>query len=264
LFRLRNIKLLQFFKRIAAYILRWENMVNNWGQYLLYLIPILLTIPPITRLLSSIYFVILVIIVSLVASAHATDRLSKYKSLEEEKNKLSAEREHLSMDLEGIPIKVIKSIYNYLNFSYKDRITIYRFNDLYFVPVGRFSINQNLRKYGRKQYPKDQGFIGKSWNEGAFFIEDLPDPERARQKYLSRVTSECNIDLNTLESIGMKSRAYYCKNLLYNGDPIAVIVFESTDSKLPASKEQIDTLLDGPIGDLLVEVIKLNLPLGRE
>lgn len=62
----------------------------------------------------------------------------------------------------------------------------------------------------------------------------------------------------------MKSRAYYCRNLLENGEPIAVIVFESLSEQLPALVSDIDKLIEGSFGQLLVNVIKTNLPLARE
>jgi hypothetical protein len=254
-----------FIQKNLKYLLNTKNLKSNWGQIILLLIPIILTIPPLLKFISERWYLIIsVLVIFIVGWLHVINNLADQQALKDEKNTLSADKEHLINTLESVPEKVIKSVFNYLNFSYTERITIYRFNETCFVPVGRYSLNIDFKKYGRREYSKDQGFIGKTWKNGAIHINALPDPDKSKKGYLNKVMAECNIEQRTVEALSMKSRTYYCRNLLSNEEPVAVIVFESIEASLPALIEDIEKLLEGALGQLLVNVIRTNLPLGRE
>jgi hypothetical protein len=257
--------LLKYLTNISKYLINLKNLKSNWGQLLLLLIPIILTVPPLLKYISESTFRIFVVVILFIISwSHNINNLVNCEDIKNETEKLDRDVEYLTSTLESVPEKVVKTVFNYLGFSYNERITIYRFENDSFVPVGRYSVNNNIKKSGRSSYPNNEGFIGKTWDNGSVHIEGLPDPSKAKRGYLTQVTSECNIEQDTIENISMKSRSYYCRNLLENNDPIAVIVFESLSEKLPVLISDIDKLIEGPFGQLLVNVIKTNLPLARE
>lgn len=242
-----------------------KNLKTSWGQLLLLLIPIILTIPPLLDFISEhVILIIITIIIFIISWIHTVNNSVDFHALRVEANNLSENNEHLINNLESVPVKVVKSVFNHLNFKYSERITIYRFDENCFVPVGRYSINPEFKNYGRKSYPKDQGFIGYTWKNGAVHFDGLPDPVKSKKRYIKDIIAKCNMEEDIIEALSMKSRAYYCRNLLYNHEPIAVIVFESIEDNLPVSTKDIDLLLEGVFGQLLVSVIRINLPLGRE
>lgn len=206
------------------------------------------------------FFIIFMIICVIVSLKVPEDLLKKTKEIEKMEHKINS----LTLFLQSTPERVIYSIFNYLDFGYNERITVYRYADSHFVPVGRYAKNTEFKKGGRKRYPHSEGFIGIAWRSGHCTIEGLPDPEKQYKTYIKEVTTKCNIVESTISEMQMKSRSYYCLNLdSLHGDPIAVIVFESTDAKLPKKTEEIKHLLDSSFGHLIVDVINMNLPPGR-
>lgn len=172
---------------------------------------------------------------------------------------------HVSNTLESMPIDFIKILYQYWEFKYQDRITIYRYEKDNFVQVGRHSINVELRRNGRSKYPKDEGFISKAWENGTFYIENLPDYNKEPDKYLDETVKVQKINKGTIRKISMKSRSYYCKNLTnQKNDPIAVIVIESKLPELPVCSEKMEEDLEGVLGQYLVKSIEMNLPIGGD
>jgi hypothetical protein len=210
------------------------------------------------------YLILAVLILFVFGWSHNLNNLANANKFKTNAETLDMQREYLTSMLESVPEKVVKTIFMELDFTYNERITIYRFENELFVPVGRYSINPTIKKYGRNNYPNSEGFIGKTWNNGHIHIEDLPDPTRAKRSYVTQVVSLCDISESILDKLSMKSRAYYCRNLLENSEPIAVVVFESLSPNLPKSPTEIDKLIESSLGQLLVNVIKTNLPLAKE
>jgi hypothetical protein len=261
-----ELDLLERLGRNVNYLFNFKkNIRDSWGQLLLLIIPILLAIPYTQKLFTSTwYYLIILIIPFLVGWSHTTSKSLSYIDLKKAFDKVEEERDSIRYDLEAVPERIIKSLFDYLNFGYSERITIYRFDEHCFVPVGRYAKNVEFKKNGRAQYPKGEGFINTAWVNGESMVRDLPDPISARKGYIRAVQDQCNIDEETLKNMTMKSRIYYCKNLLnINGEPIAVIVIESINPELPTDIEQTRDFLESSIGQLLSNSIRVNLPLGR-
>lgn len=237
----------------------FKNIKDTWGQLLTLVIPLALSIPPAQAFLASSWYILTpTIVIFLVGFIHATKFQMSYKQLKEKFEDLNQEREILQLELESVPERIVKSLFNFFDFKYTERITLYRFDDTHFVPTGRYSKNKEYKKSGRTQYPKSEGFIGLAWATGEYEVNSLP--ESSRRKYYQAIRTHCNIDESTLRDMKMKSRAYYCVNLDdEHGDPVAVIVFESTHPNLPRPPEEIGKLLKGSYGQLLVSAIKVNL-----
>lgn len=116
-----------------------------------------------------------------------------------------------------------------LNFGHTERISVYKVFENKFVLIGRASDNPILQRIGRSSYPIDEGFIGKGWAEGEYFIDNLPDPGlRNGDTYYNQVNSICTIDRQVVRDIKMKSRTYFVYRIKgYDNQPKAVLVIES-------------------------------------
>ncbi len=120
-----------------------------------------------------------------------------------------------------------------LNFGHTERISVYKVYENKFVMIGRASDNPNLQQIGRSSYPIDEGFIGKGWAEGEYFINDLPDPNlRNGDTYYKKVNEVCTIEKEVLNNIKMKSRTFFIYRIKgYDNLPKAVLVIESENEK---------------------------------
>ncbi|KQX69214.1 hypothetical protein [Paenibacillus sp. Root444D2] len=253
------------FRRITGalgYLLNFKkNIRDTWGQLLTLLIPLALSIPYFQGIIvSKLYYLVPAIAVFLIGYIHSVSKQATISDLTEEHEDAIEQRDSLRNELEAIPERIIKSLFYLFNFTYSERITIYRFNESEFVPVGRYARNAEFKKNGRQSYPKHEGFIGLAWINGDSISSELPDPNRAKQGYVNMVKNQCSIDDMTISNMQMKSRSYYCKNLdNSDGEPVAVIVFESINPQLPTDVEEIKKILNGSIGQLLTNTIRVNL-----
>lgn len=250
-------------KSIFLFILNIKNFRYYIGNILIVIIPTLFVIyPDLARFISynwiTITIFVLVMVLSVIFSLNTSYELvEKVGTIHELKHKNS----NITSFLQTTPERVIKSIFNYLKFSYNERITVYTYSNSYFTSIGRYAKNPVYKKGGRKKYPYSEGFIGLAWQKGEFKIENLSDPIKKARGYINDVRGICNIEETTINDMNMKSRSYYCINLdNRNGDPIAVIVFESTDEVLPINIDEIKYLLKSSFGHLIVDMINMSNP----
>ncbi|EEK91924.1 hypothetical protein [Bacillus cereus] len=241
------------------------NLKSTWGNLPIILIPVLLTIPQILEYIKErnwlIWFTVIVFISGWIQSTINTVSTIK---LREEMDTLKSEKETLLSNMESVPEGIVKRIFEHFEFGYNERITIYRqYNDESFVSIGRFALNEGLKKSRRSTYPKNSGFISESWNKGKCEIECLPDPENDLLSYLTQVSKISNMTKKDIKEIRMKSRSYYCENITSEMKPIAVIVFETKSEKFPVELAKIKEILESPIGKILKDSIEKNLPVGR-
>ncbi len=145
-----------------------------------------------------------------------------------------------------------------LNFGHSERISVYKVFEDKFVLIGRASDNPNLKKIGRSSYPIDEGFIGKGWAEGEYFIDNLPDPSfRNGDSYFNQVNSVCKIKRQVVDEIRMKSRTYFIYRIKgYDNQPKAVLVIESLNQNGFEKAEVINKL--GGVKQPLVMFIEKN------
>lgn len=131
-----------------------------------------------------------------------------------------------------------------LNFGHNERISVYKIYENNFILIGRSSNNPNLVAPGRSNYPLNEGFIGKAWGEGEFYIHDLPDPSlRNGNNYYQRVNSICNIPRDVIQGMRMLSRTFYIYRISgFQGDPKAIIVIESLNANAFTKEEVVDKL----------------------
>lgn len=161
-----------------------------------------------------------------------------------ELEKDNSEKGNQIIDLENILEKVISDkeelfksylnlLFSNLNLTHSERISVYRVNNNQFVLMGRASENPNFEQPGRKSYPITEGFIGKGWAEGEFFIDNLPDPnEHSGNQYFKEINSISPINRDVVSNLSMQSRTYYVKRMKgYDARPKAVIVIESLNEQ---------------------------------
>lgn len=260
------IKALNRIKSIITFLLNLKNIKYYFSQIIIILVPILFVIFPNwasyvknnwLTITSFIAFMSLCVYFSVDTSLKLVEKIETIREIEHKNISLTT-------FLQTTPERVIKSIFNYLDFGYTERISVYRYEDSHFIRIGRYSKNAEYKKSGRERYPFDEGFIGLAWQQGEYFKDELPDPNRKLKGYINEVQGICNIEEETIINMRMKSRSYFCINLDdLSGDPIAVIVFESTNEKLPIEISEIKHLLESSFGHLIVEVINMSIPPGR-
>lgn len=221
------------------------------------------TIPPIGYLFISIYYntmsniclvlcIIASILLSICCSIFLIKKNKSITSFEKEINDKSAKIQEYESTIEKYGNESYDLFRYSISLLFKDfklddrsRISVYKKSNNRFVIMGRFSTNPELDRINRKDYPLEEGFIGKAYREGVFFIDNLPVfKEGVKQKYYDAVTKLCDINKDVLKTISMKSRTYYCKALtdFRAVDRKAVIVIESLDEK-KFSKDNIQKAL---------------------
>ena len=138
----------------------------------------------------------------------------------------------------------IKLIVKNLGFTHQERISVYKVYKDGFKLIGRSSINPNLMEKGRPKYPISDGFIGKGWAEGEYFIDDLPDPNaRNGNTYYQAVNRINPIEKNVVDNMNMKSRTYFVYRINgFDSSPKAILVFESERENAFTKEEIIESL----------------------
>ncbi len=147
-----------------------------------------------------------------------------------------------------------------LNFTHQERISVCKVYNNCFKLIGRTSVDPILMEMGRNEYPIKEGFIGKGWREGEFFINNLPD-STARNgitNYYNTVNRINPIPRTVIDNLKMKSRNFYIYRIEgYDGNPKAVLIFESLNPHC-FTKEFIAEKIDGVKQPLIMFVEKNN------
>ncbi|KIC00117.1 hypothetical protein OA93_00425 [Flavobacterium sp. KMS] len=140
----------------------------------------------------------------------------------------------------------LKLLVKNLGFTHKERISVYKVYQNRFKLIGRTSVDPILMEIGRSEYPLNEGFIGKGWREGEYFINDLPEITTGRNglnNYYNRVNSIHPIPRDVIENMKMRSRTFFIYRINgYDGNPRAVLVFESLNENSFAKEFIIDKL----------------------
>jgi len=146
-----------------------------------------------------------------------------------------------------------------LNFTHTERISVYKVYDDKFLLIGRSSVNPTLAKTSRGNYPINEGFIALAWQEGEFFIDDLPDPTKNnRTTYYNACKAVSEIPRETIDAIKMASRSFYIKRLSgFDNKPKAIIVIESKIASA-FTKAAIDSKLEIVIQPLIMFIENNN------
>ncbi|WP_298782710.1 hypothetical protein [uncultured Polaribacter sp.] len=153
----------------------------------------------------------------------------------------------------------LKLLVKNLNFTHNERISVYKTYNNEFRLIGRTSVNPNLAKRGRTSYPITDGFIGKGWAEGEFFIQELPSPKASNGRtYYNKINGINQISRSVIDNLNMKSRNFFIYRINgFDNSPKAVLVFESLEPSA-FTKEHIIEKLAGVKQPLVMFIEKNN------
>jgi hypothetical protein len=244
----------------------WRYLKESWATVIVILFPILVGIDAIKDFLDKDFLRWLIgILLFLGANWKAMKNFHSKKELMDTISSLENTNSMLISNLESVPVDMIKILAQYFKLGNNVRVTLYRVreNDT-FIPVARYSESPIYRKFGRREYSVDSGYIGQCWLEGEVVKEKLPDYEKNSTRYIEQACRG-GLKEEEVKALQMKSRSFYCKRLHFNGDaPIAVIVIESMDTTLPTNLNDIKKFLEGPFGKVLIDTVQKNTPIGQE
>jgi len=140
-----------------------------------------------------------------------------------------------------------------------ERISVYRHVNLpsdSFVMLSRYSENPIFTERGRGIYPASEGCIGQAWRDGESIVQNLPDPDVERDRYLTAQLQQ-NMPRTTTDRFKMKSRSYAAFRLRDSKEnrQVAVVVLESLNpTGLDTAK--VRSMMTGTEGEQLVGVIR--------
>lgn len=245
----------------------------------MFIIPILISLKPISDLFSSSYwfsFVIILVMIFVFLWKIKVDYISSYSTIVVEKENLELKgrvesinqlNDHLHDAIHSLPKDFTKYFNESLDFENHSRISVYTFDDKYFKIIARCSHNPTYNQINRYMYPRNEGYIAKCWenNNGKpyFYIDNLP---KSNSSYNEKVMKTSEIESDTLENLSMKSRCYYVRMITKDGkfgDPNGVIVLESVNQKFNLEEEEINQIFDtSMILPNLHRIIEINLRFG--
>jgi len=206
--------------------------------------------------------VLIALVFGIISITHAKDISELEKDKEEKGLKITDLESTLTeivYETSDLFNSYIKLIVKNLGFTHQERISVYKVYSDGFKLIGRSSINPNLMEKGRSKYPITDGFIGKGWAEGEYFINNLPDPNaRNGNTYYQAVNRINPIERDVVDNMNMKSRTYFVYRINgFDSTPKAILVFES-ERENAFTKELIVESLAGVKQPLVMFIEKNN------
>lgn len=110
-------------------------------------------------------------------------------------------------------------------------MSLYKLDMDLFSCIGRYSENEIFNSKPSRLYPRDQGCISRAWEVGVYEDANAPDPEDAMCEWVNYNVGKYNFTEAELDSINMKSWAFYGLRLKNsNNITVGVVLFESLSS----------------------------------
>lgn len=211
-------------------------------------------------------FYYLTVFFSLIFGALAVIHGQEIEALEKDNNEKSIKINDLESKLNEVVNETNELFNSYLrlllknlSFTHTERISVYKVYENKFKLIGRASVDPTLSSTGRTEYPIRDGFIGKGWREGEFFVKNLPELTLSNgNTYYNAINKINPIPRDVVNSLKMKSRNFFVYRINgYDGNPKAVLVFESLQ---PSSfeKDFIVEKLNGVKQPLIMFIEKNN------
>jgi hypothetical protein len=128
-----------------------------------------------------------------------------------------------------LPVHELAVMSQILGFGDSERISFYIHNGETLVMNGRFSTSPKYLEPGRRVLRDDAGVIGKAWQNGYAFVDNLPEVT-GNDDYAYRRSCDMDWDMTDAEAraLKMKSRTIGACAIQDSKDKrIAVVVFES-------------------------------------
>jgi hypothetical protein len=160
--------------------------------------------------------------------------ITKYKATIDD---LSCKIEKKQKIIEGYVLMSSDIINNYLSVLSNDtfqltdseRISLFKFEGDTFIRIGRYSKNPIFKENGRISYPSNEGCISMAWQNGEFFIDQLPDPDKNLKSWCNEQYTKCKVPKDISKKLTMKSRNLFAIAIedSIHRNRIAVMVIES-------------------------------------
>ena len=203
---------------------------------------------------------IIIIIFICWSSIVLLKRKTRISNKENESYELKSMKEKMRQNYyELFKVQLAILAINILHFSSAERISVYKYESNFFIRLGRYSSDPEFIKPGREKYPDNEGCIGEAWRNGNCYINNFPDPENEKSKYLKILKEEWKINKNAACKFRMKSRSYAAFSLERNYEKIAVVVFESTKPEIPNNGKLLN-LIQGSEGERIIQFIDAMKP----
>ncbi len=178
-------------------------------------------------------------------SVYQKSRMEGVFKIKEKLKTLSSTLDKIKKEYYALCSNNIKSMFEDFFTTGEDRISIYRHEGNHFILLGRYSQSPQFNKRSTKPYSDDEGLIGRGWNEGEVFENNIRPWKGSGRDYNSDIKRICTISDDRLRSISMKSTAFYIRTLSDDDtaeDPDGIIVFESKN-KNAVDKGKIQKML---------------------
>ena len=122
----------------------------------------------------------------------------------------------------------VSGIYQNLNLTNDDRITLYLSCDGGFLPCSRYSLNPSILSIKRPIYRNKQGVIQQVWMNAWWFDNKFPNPANERE-YRNYHKENYGLTAAEVKSLSMKAELYCGIRILdtSNREAIAVLIIES-------------------------------------
>ena len=162
-------------------------------------------------------------------------------------NNLEMLVELLGQSLEGLPKDFLRDVSKSLNLNNSYRISLYVFDEINFRIIGRFSENPSYNVYKRKEYPRNEGYIAKCFenNNGKRYYYRDNLPKSTTKRYIDIVSKETGMNKETIENLSMKSRAYFARLVKDdNKNNVGILMIETTDSQIDKNPENLDSEIE--------------------
>lgn len=264
----------------------WWNYVKSIGvknyvkqllpQYLLIIIPILLSLPTWIEHWWAILTLIIIFLILIIAQIYIEykkdiENIQKIKKLKEEvsivkqeKESVENEKEFYALTIEDNQKYFLIMLYRKLGLMESDRISLYYRNsiDKDFEIVARYSTSNRFKDHSRPTYPHNQGYISKCWEtkDDDFYISNIP--EESYTVNIEHFAKEMKMDVSTLKNLKMKSRSFYIKSVKNNtrDKSIGVVVIESINPNIAnLSEKQLKAKLDSDTMEYLYQLMDNKL-----
>lgn len=243
----------------------YSNLRKNWISFILnlilYLIPVIVIEPSISKYIVGkfVCVIILIVIFFLLNEFMKTTELMKNdielnkikeenRSLEKIRSNLEGYSENIGLFLENLPKEFLRNVSEFLDLKNSERISLYVLDGDKFRIIGRYSENPKYDRNGRCEYPTDCGYISKCLennNGNSYYVkEKLPDPKRLNQ-YVEAVSKDTGMNEDDIKNLSMKSRTYFTRVTKdRNKKNVGILVIESMKSTLPMDINELNAKLE--------------------
>ena len=133
----------------------------------------------------------------------------KHKEALDENGQLKEESNSKSINCYKLFTNYLYSYFRRFNLDSNERVSLYKLDMEMFSCIGRYSDNEVFKSKPNRLYPKTQGCIAKAWEIGKFEDANAPDPNTDLAGWKQYNIDKFNFDIDQLERIRMRSRAFY-------------------------------------------------------